>query len=120
MQVSLHNVVLIRVEIFQASSQEDATTLRSRLWLGDKGLTVGLPTLFCLIPELFLEFTKLRRQKPCLWEEFVFFGVYIRHSLKVSREVVFSSQCVHAWKVIDALVGLHSVEFVNLHSAIGP
>ena len=62
MQVPLYNVVLVWVEIFHVSGQEDASALRRRLWLGDKGLTVGLPTLFGLITELFLKFTKLRRQ----------------------------------------------------------
>ena len=81
MEISLDYVVLIRIEVFQVPRQENTSTLCCSLGLGDESLAIGFPTLFGLITELLLEFTKLCWQQPGLREEFVLFWKNSLHSL---------------------------------------
>lgn len=75
MQVPLDDIMLIWVKILQVASQKYATTLRGCFRLGDKCLTVLLPTLLCLITELLPEFSVLGGQEPGLREELVILGI---------------------------------------------
>ena len=120
MEVSLDYVVLIWIEIFQIPSQENASTLCCSLGLGDESLAIRFPTLFGLISELFLKFTELCWQQPGLREELVLFWKNSRHSLQVPRQVVFTRECIHTGEVIDSLIWLHPIQFVNLHCSVSP
>ena len=120
MEISLDYVVLIWIEVFQAPRQENTATLCCGLGLGDESLAIGFPSLFGLISELLLKFTKLCWQQPGLWEKLVLFWKNSRHSLQISRQVIFTREGIHAREVIDSLVGLHSIQFVNLHCSVGP
>ena len=120
MEISLDYVVLIWIKVFQVPRQENTSTLRCSFGLGDESLAIGFPSLFGLISELLLKFTKLCWQQPGLWKELVLFWKNSRHSLQISRQVVFTREGIHAGEVIDSLVGFHSIQFVDLHCSIRP
>ena len=120
MQVSLYYIVLIRIKILQIPRQKDTSSLSGRFWFRDKRFSIWFPSFSCLITKLLFEFTEFCWQEPCLWKEFVILRVQILHALQVPRQVILSSECVHSREMVDALVGLHSIEFVNLNCAIGP
>ena len=120
MQVSLYYIVLIRIKILQIPRQKDTSSLSGRFWFRYKRFSIWFPSFSCLITKLLFEFTEFCWQEPCLWKEFVILRVQILHALQVPRQVILSSECVHSREMVDALVGLHSIEFVNLNCAIGP
>ena len=120
MEIPLNDIVLIWVKILHASRQKNSPTLRCCLRFRYKRLPIWFPSLLRLISKLLLKFSKLCWQKPRLWEEFVLLREDSRHSLQVPSEMVLSSQGVHSWKMVDSLVGFHSVKFVDLNCTIGP
>ena len=120
MQISLNDVVLIRIKIFQVPRQEDTSTLSCGLRFRDKRFSIWLPSLSCLITELFLEFAEFCWQEPCLWKEFVILGIQGLHALEVPGQMILPSKCVHSREMIDALIGFHSIEFINLDCTISP
>ena len=90
-QVPLHDVVLVRVEVREISSEENASSLSSSFWLRDEGLAIQFPLLILrLIWKLLLEFAELCWQKPCLREKLVVFWVVLQHSLQISSKVVLA------------------------------
>ena len=74
MQVSLHDVMILWIEIFEVSSNENTSTLTRGFRLGNKSFAVLLLLfLFGLIAELLFEVSKLCWQEPCLREELILF-----------------------------------------------
>ena len=119
-EIPLHHVVLIRIEVLEVARQEDATALCSRFWLRYESLAANLPSLLSLIAELLLKFAKFCWQEPGLREKLVVLWVQLLHALQVASQMVFARKCVHTRKVIDTLIWFHSVQFVNLDAAVGP
>ena len=81
MQVSLHNIVLIRVKVFQASREKNTPTLSSSLRFRNECFTIRLSLLLALISKLFPEFTEFAWQEPGLWKEFIVLWKQIVHAL---------------------------------------
>ena len=122
MEVALDYGRGFRVKIFHITRKEDATTLGSSFRLRNKRLPT--PPFFhftanCsrkLLPKIPI----FSRQEPSLREKFVIVREELLHPGQVSCQIVFSRQSVHTWKVIDALVWFHPIEFLALHRAVGP
>ena len=55
----------------------------------------------------------MRKKVVVLWEPFL-------HAAKVPSEQILTAEDVHAWKMVDALIGFHSVETVALDGSITP
>ena len=91
MEVTLHYIVLIWIEVLQVACQKDATTLCCCLRLRYERLPTELPSFLCLITKLLFEFTELCWQEPRLREEFIIFRVQLLHALKVTSEMILSS-----------------------------
>ena len=120
MQVSLDHIVLIRVEIFQIPGQKYASALGRSFWLRNESLAVQLAALFALVLKLFFELTELCWQEPSLRKKLVVLWEDVLHPGQVPRQMVFASQSVHAREVVNALIGLHAVQFVHLHGVVSP
>ena len=89
-EVPLHHVVLIRIEVLEVARQEDAAALSSRFWLRYESLAANLPSFPRLIAELLLEFAKFCWQEPRLREKLVVLWVQLLHALQVSSQMIFA------------------------------
>lgn len=75
MQVSLYDVMILWIEIFEVSGYENTSPLARSFRLGNKGLAVlFLFLLFGFISELLFKISELCWQEPCLWEELILLG----------------------------------------------
>ena len=116
MQVSLHNVVIVGVQILDVPCQEYSPALTRCLRLHDESLFL----VFGETLKLLAKFAELTRQQPCLRKEVVLVGKLFLHSLHISSEQVFPAQNVHAGKVIYSLIRLHPIQSVALDGSIRP
>ena len=53
------------------------------------------------------------RQQPCFGEEFEVVGELLRHFVQIPSQVVLPGYLVHAWEVVDLLVGAHLLPLVQ-------
>lgn len=118
MQVSLHYVVALAIEVFKVSRQENAAALAGCFGLGNECLAAcfALGVLLKLLSEV----SVLRRQQPGLREEFVLVWEPLEHLFEVAREVVLPREGVHAREVVDSLIGLHLVKPLDSDSRVAP
>lgn len=76
--------MVLRVEIFEVSGNENTSALARGFGLGDEGFAVlFLFLLFCLISELLFEVSELCWQEPSLWKEFIFLGEDLLKTVQV-------------------------------------
>jgi hypothetical protein len=117
-QVSLHNVVALAVEVFEVPCQENAAALARCFGLGNECLAAwfALGVLLKLLSEVAV----LRRKQPSLRKQFVLVWEPLQHLFEVAREVVFPREGIHAWEVVYSLVGLHLVQPLDSDSRIAP
>lgn len=86
MHVSLHYVVIVRLQILQITSQKYASSLTTGFWLHN----VRPHLAFLPFVELGLELRVLRRQKPGLGEKLIEFGKLFLHFHEISAQIVLS------------------------------
>ena len=108
MQVSLsyHLITLLDVNILKLPSQVYASSLTHVHRFNYKRLVI------LLFVELRAEVSHLVGQYPRLREEIVLASEYLVHPHQVATQIILPGQGVHAWIVVDSLVGLQALELL--------
>ena len=114
--------MFIRVKVREIPCQKNAPTLSSCLWFRNESLSIYDFSLsvFWLVWKLSLEFSKFCRKQIGLWKKIIFLWVMLEHSLQVPCKIIFTSKGIHTWKMIDSLVRLHPIKFIDLNETISP
>ena len=97
----------VKVKVLNVPRQKNPTALARSFRFGNERFSAFV--CFELLPEV----TRLSGQEPCLREKLIFIRESFRHACQVPSEVVFPRQSIHAWEVIDPLVGLHIIQAVD-------
>lgn len=79
-----------------------------------------LVVLFVLILNVIFQLVHLIGEKPGLWEKLVVSRKLPLHFFQVSRQVIFSCDLKHSWKVIDTLMRLNLLEHLECWGHICP
>lgn len=112
--------MLGRHEVFDVSGQKYTFALARGFGFGDECFAVWFCFFLSVLGELLFEVAELCWKKPSLREKLIFVGKCFLHAVKIARQVILASKCVHAWEVVDSLIWLHTVQFLDLHLAISP
>lgn len=114
-EITLHDVMPVKIEVFKSSGQENTPALARRFRLRNESSSA-----FRLVFELLAEVSPFSGQEPGLRVEFVLLGKALEHLVQVAGQMVFPCQCKHAWEVINSLVGLHLVKAVDSNAVVAP
>lgn len=100
MQVALSYVVLLGIDPFVVSREEDTFALALVLWLNYKS--------FCFpFVKLLSKLFHISWQNPGPWKKLVVVWKVFLHRQQVFGKEVLTGHRIHAWKVVGPLIRLH-------------
>ena len=91
--------------------------MATRLGLNDKGLLLSFPPI---IPKVCPQKLAITRQNESLGNKVIELGKVHLHFDHVFGEIILSGESVHAWKMIDFLMGLEFAEQLDTYRTVHP
>ena len=104
MEVTLDDVMIGWVKVFQRASEEYATSLAPRFRLDDEGACLTLL-------ELGLKIAVFGWEEPSAWEELKLLRKLALHLGEVPAEVVLSGELVHSREMVNLLMSFLNYYF---------